>query len=120
MKLNRKELGNFGEQFVARWYEQNGYEIIDRQWRVRSGEIDLVAHKNSLIVFCEVKTRSSNAFGTPAEAVSKQKQLRLRKLAMEWLRMHGKTAKEIRFDVACVMPSAERKEFECQVITNAF
>jgi len=51
MSTDRKELGNFGEQLVARWYEKHGFQIVDRQWRSRSGEIDLVAKRLALVVF---------------------------------------------------------------------
>ena len=120
MSTNRRQLGNFGERLVARWYEKHGFQIVDRQWRSRAGEIDIVAMRNSLIVFCEVKTRRSAAFGTPAEAVDWRKQMKIRKVAMDWLRAHEVTGKEIRFDVACVFPVADQKNFSCQVITNAF
>ncbi len=120
MSTDRKELGNFGEQLVARWYEKHGFQIVDRQWRSRAGEIDIVAKRLALVVFCEVKTRRSAAFGTPAEAVDWRKQMKIRKVAMDWLRSHECRGMEIRFDVACVFPAGKQKKFSCQVITNAF
>ena len=89
---------------MAAWYQARGYEVLARNWRCRDGELDLVASSDRHLVFCEVKTRSSTAFGAPAEAVTRTKQLRLRRLAARWLREQGHTpAREVRFDVASVL-----------------
>jgi len=93
-----------GEAAVADWYVANGYEILARNWRCREGEIDLIAVRSRVVVFCEVKSRSSEAFGAPVEAVTRDKQRRIRRLAARWL--HGDTAirpRSIRFDVAGVL-----------------
>jgi putative endonuclease len=109
MTDRRRELGSSGEAAAARWYEARGYEIVDRNWRVREGEIDLVARNRHTIVFCEVKTRSSDRFGIPAEAVTVSKQRRLRVLAARWLATHPGSQRgpqrEVRFDVASVTPA---------------
>ena len=111
-----------GEAAAAAWYEARGYEIVDRNWRVRGGELDLVARSGrtgsrtigsrnigsrNIIVFCEVKTRSSDRFGIPAEAVTPAKQRRLRTLAAQWLAAHPGFGGEVRFDVASVTPARE-------------
>lgn len=101
----RIELGARGEELVARRYVEAGYRILDRNWRCRAGELDLVVSRGATVVFCEVKTRRSVAFGRPAEAVTVQKQRRLRTLALRWLatRPPGSAGyPEVRFDVACV------------------
>jgi putative endonuclease len=95
--------GAFGEEQVARWYEARGYEVLARNWRTRSGELDLVAGRDGLVVFCEVKARATTAFGSPFEAVTTTKQSRLRRLAAEWLAQRGAPAREVRFDVAAVL-----------------
>ena len=100
MTSARRELGARGEDRVAAWYEANGYSIVDRNWRCRQGELDLVARRGRVVVFCEVKTRSSTAFGAPVEAVTRSKQARLRVLAARWLEDSDLVAREIRFDVA--------------------
>ena len=75
-----------GEDAVAQLVRAAaGYAVLARNWRVREGEIDLVARRDATIVFCEVKTRRGDAFGLPAEAVTARKQARLRKLAVRWL-----------------------------------
>ena len=104
MTQARRALGASGEQAAADWYQCNGYEVVARNWRCRDGELDLIVRKGRAFVFCEVKTRSSVAFGTPAEAVTRTKQMRLRHLAARWLDDHaGVRATEIRFDVASVL-----------------
>ena len=81
----RRQLGRQGEDLVATWYEKRGYQVVARNWACRDGELDIVACKGSQYVFCEVKTRSSGAFGLPVEAVDARKQARLRRLAAMWL-----------------------------------
>lgn len=106
MTAGRRALGARGEALAARWYEARGYTVLDRNWRCRDGEIDLVLARGTTLVFCEVKTRSSTAFGTPAEAVTRTKQLRLRRLAMRWVDAHEVRPSAMRFDVAGVIGSA--------------
>lgn len=114
LTAGRRALGAFGEDLVARWYVQRGYVVLDRNWRCRGGEIDLVLRDNRIVVFCEVKTRSSLAYGSPASAVTPAKQARLRKLAVQWLTSHSVRRDSIRFDVACVVGR------EIDVIHSAF
>lgn len=99
----RRALGVAGESAAAGWYESTGYAVLDRNWRCRDGELDLVLGGSGLIVFCEVKTRSSNAYGVPASAVTPTKQRRIRHLAMRWLDEHDVRAQQLRFDVASVL-----------------
>jgi putative endonuclease len=103
MADGRRALGTRGEDAVASWYEARGYEVVARNWCCREGELDLVVQHGRCFVFCEVKTRSSDAFGVPAEAVTRDKQLRLRRLAARWLDDSPVRAREIRFDVAAVL-----------------
>lgn len=104
MTARRRALGASGEARTAAAYEAAGYRVVDRNWRCRDGEIDLVVRRGSTLVFCEVKARSSTAFGLPAEAVGRQKQARLRRLALAWLAAHdGAGGADIRFDVASVV-----------------
>lgn len=103
----RIRLGADGEDAAARWYAAAGYEILARNWRCRDGELDVVAARGPVLVFCEVKTRRGDAFGGPAEAVTAAKQRRLRRLAGRWLaeaRPPGTGWPDVRFDVACVTP----------------
>jgi putative endonuclease len=103
----RRALGSLGEDRAAAWYQDRGYRVLDRNWRCRDGELDLVVALRGTLVFCEVKARSGTAFGRPAEAVGISKQARVRRLAARWLREHrdGLSARPavIRFDVAALL-----------------
>jgi putative endonuclease len=99
----RRLLGEHAERRAGDWYRAQGYEVLDRNWRCRDGEIDLVLRKGSTVVFSEVKARSSTAYGTPAEAVTPAKQRRIRRLAVRWLREHDVRAAVVRFDVVAVL-----------------
>jgi putative endonuclease len=104
----RLALGASGEERVAAWYRSAGYEVVARNWRCREGEIDLVCARAGTLVVCEVKTRSSLAYGHPAEAVTPAKQRRLRTLALRWLAAEDPSPRpaSIRFDVAAVLPGS--------------
>lgn len=92
---------------VVSWYSSGGYRVVDRNWRCREGELDLVASKGSTVVFCEVKARAGTAFGLRAEAVGRTKQARIRKLSARWLAENRQRLEprswNVRFDVASVL-----------------
>jgi putative endonuclease len=115
----RRAVGSAGEDAVAAWYEAAGYRVLDRNWRVREGELDVIAERAGTVVFCEVKTRRSNAFGLPVEAVTFRKQQRLRALAVRWLVAHDTHGASLRFDVASVMPHPARG-WQVEVLEAAF
>jgi putative endonuclease len=96
-------IGRFGEELAARWLEDAGLRILDRNWRCSEGEIDIVAQDGDTLVICEVKTRSGTGFGDPAEAVTGPKSARLRRLALRWLAAHGLGWRDLRFDVVTVV-----------------
>ena len=98
----RRRLGAAGEDLAASWYESAGYRVLDRNWRCREGEIDLVVRRGATVVVVEVKSRTSAAFGCPATAVTAAKQLRLRRLAVRWLAERGPRCDAVRFDVVAV------------------
>lgn len=81
----RQALGRFGEDLACRYLAGLGYVILARNWRCPAGEIDIVAVDGGCLVVCEVKTRSSTAFGPPEEAVTWRKARRLRALSRQWL-----------------------------------
>ena len=103
MTAERQALGALGEALAAAWYEANGYEVVARNWRCREGELDLVVRKQRTIVFCEVKTRTTTAFGLPQEAVTHDKRQRIRQLAAIWLQTTPVRPRQIRFDVAAIL-----------------
>ncbi len=115
----RRALGQRGEDLAARWYETRGYQILDRNWRRREGELDLILGRGRTVVFCEVKTRTSDRFGAPVEAITRVKQQRIRTLAARWLAEHRLGGRDLRFDVASVM-AARGTDPVIDVIEGAF
>jgi|SRR5215469_12321371 len=108
--MNAKDvLGQHGEQLAASFLAEAGLTVVDRNWRCKEGEIDIVAVDGRTLVICEVKTRSGVRFGTPIEAITRQKAFRLRKLAVLWVRAHGLIFDQIRIDIVGVLrgPSGE-------------
>jgi putative endonuclease len=87
------------------WYARHGYVVIERNWRSRLGEIDLICARPDVLVFCEVKDRGTGRFGDPAEAVTRAKQVRLRRLASQYVFLHTCGDHHIRFDVAAILGS---------------
>ena len=114
LKGSNRALGAYGEALAARWYEAHGYTVLARNWRCRDGEIDLILSRDGCVVFCEVKTRRSDAFGLPVEAVGWKKQRTIRAVAAAWLRASRARPISIRFDVASVLRQ------QVQVIEAAF
>lgn len=105
---DRRALGARGEQAAADWYVDAGHTVVDRNWRVREGELDLVLlAPDGAVVFCEVKTRSSDRYGAPVEAVTTTKQRRIRTLAAQWLAANPGVGSGVRFDVASVLVVGE-------------
>ena len=111
----RRALGVDGEDAAAAWYESQGWTVLARNWRSgRDGELDLVVGRRGVVAICEVKARSSAAYGVPAEAVTPAKQARIRRLAAAWLAESGTRASEVRFDVVAILAG------ELEVIEAAF
>lgn len=98
-----QELGRYGEDVAARHLRDRGMVILDRNWRCRAGEIDIVAKHGDVLVFCEVKTRRTDSCGSPAEAVTPRKLARMRVLAYAWLSARRPPyVRDLRFDVVSV------------------
>ncbi len=104
-------VGRFGEQVAAEHLASAGLTIVERNWRCRAGELDIVAREGTTLVFVEVKTRSSLAYGSPAEAVDRRKTARIRQLAVRWM-LERRLAEDaafwtsVRFDLVCVVRAA--------------
>ena len=98
-----RSLGAYGEAYAARHLEQHGMVLLDRNWRCEAGEIDLVLRDGRVLVVCEVKTRSSLAYGSPLEGVTERKAERLRRLAERWLEVHAVRPDEVRIDLVGVL-----------------
>jgi putative endonuclease len=105
-------VGKYGERVAARHLMDSGLRLLATNWRCPEGEVDIIARDGDVLVFCEVKTRSSTAYGDPGEAVGPDKAARIRGLALLWLaeqRDEGDSAywPELRFDVVCVIRQAQ-------------
>ena len=99
----RRALGQYGESLAARHLTARGLVVLDRNWRCELGEIDLVLRDGDVLVVCEVKARSSTAFGHPFEAVTESKAERLRYLAVRWVDAHDVPPQGIRIDLVGVL-----------------
>lgn len=102
-----REVGDRGEDLACRHLEALGWEVLERNWRCSEGELDVVARADGMLVFCEVKTRRSERFGSPVEAVTVAKARRLRRLAWAWLRERGQRGQSFRIDVVGVLCPAD-------------
>ncbi len=105
--MGQQELGKRGEEAAAAYLERVGMTIVERNWRCKSGEVDLVALEGHEIVFVEVKTRRSTATGQPEEAVTPTKQRRYRRIALAYLQQAGLEDVSVRFDVISLLVVAD-------------
>jgi len=114
----KKHIGQTGEEKAINYLKKNGYDILDRNFRTKYGEIDIIAKNKNEIVFIEVKTRTSvNSLFGPAEfSIDSAKQQKLTKMALQFIKLKGKDFinKPLRFDVVIVYPN------DIKIIKNAF
>ena len=113
-----KAVGNFGEDFTAKFLKKNKYKILKKNYSCKYGEIDIIACNKQYILFVEVKTRGENYIFTPSEAVTKSKQMKILKTAVYYLN-HNDINLQPRFDVCEVFVSPNKKP-EINYIENAF
>ena len=107
MTMERQALGRQGEEAAAAELERLGYAVLERRYRTRHGEIDIVAEDGETVVFVEVKARITGERGTAAEAVTVEKQRRLVAMARDYLSRHRLTARRCRFDVVALDGAGE-------------
>jgi putative endonuclease len=120
-KLTRQQKGRLGEEAACDWLREHNYRILRQNWRCRSGEIDIVASHEGMIVFIEVRSRSGNGrFGTPQESVDIRKIQQVRATASVYLQMTGETNDQIRFDVIAVILDKAGETVSVDHIINAF
>ena len=100
---DRKFVGDAGEDFAAKVLTAKGYQILERNYRCRTGEIDIIAERCDELIFIEVKTRLTTHFGTPAESVTREKQRRIRGAAACYLKIHGRNHSDVSFQVIELM-----------------
>ncbi len=112
--LHKKLLGRAGEKIAVNYLKKNAYKVIETNFKNKIGEIDIIAEKDNVTVFVEVKTRSSDFFGAPSEAVDKNKRRKYFLVASDYLARNKKTDSECRFDVI------EIEDGKINHIENAF
>ncbi len=114
-----RDLGERGEALAAKELKRRGYEILERRWRCRFGEIDIVARDGDTVVVVEVKTRARNDHFRPVDAVDAKKQRKLIQLAHAYARAHLPDDVTVRFDVVGIT-KAPQKRPKIEHIRNAF
>jgi len=114
----KQKFGKQGEELAVKHLKKQGYEIICMNYRTRLGEIDIIAKDKDTIVFVEVKSRSSSAFGSPKQAVNLEKQKKISKNALLYLKETSQMNARARFDVVAVFSSNDKADVE--IIKNAF
>lgn len=119
MSTYKKELGKWGEDQSYQYLIDNGYRIVYQNYRCPLGEIDIVASKDSQLIFVEVKTRRSTSFGTPAEAVNYRKQMKYHKTALHFINESKSHNSSYRFDIMEVVVK-QNDTFDINHIINAF
>jgi putative endonuclease len=118
MSQIRQTLGRVGEDLACAELEKRGYEVLERRYRRRGGELDIVARDGRTVVFIEVKTRESRDFGDASEAVTARKRWRMTQLALDYLARHNLTECACRFDVVAIHMENELPVVE--IHQNAF
>ncbi|GAA1480431.1 YraN family protein [Gordonia sinesedis] len=113
----RADIGRLGEDLAAAYLTGRGFTVLERNWRNRCGELDLITATGSTLVIVEVKTRASHVFTDPVLAVTREKLIRMRKLARMWLSEQHTHWREIRFDVVSVQldPAAPMRPENAEV-----
>jgi putative endonuclease len=117
-RTDKKELGKKGEELALRFLKKNGYQIIERNYICKMGEMDIIAREKDTLVFIEVKTRTSTAFGLPQLAVNASKQRQMSKVALNFLKEKKLEEAKARFDVVAILLGPQGEEIE--LIRDAF
>lgn len=118
MALDKITLGRNGELEAERLLKKNGFKIIEKNYRCRCGEIDIIAKEKETLVFVEVKTRANAAFGPPISAVDAKKQRHMLSAAEDYLTRHDIVDCAVRFDVVSV--EVKNGRLEAELLKNAF
>jgi putative endonuclease len=102
MSTQKQAFGRWGEDTAANYLEKHGYTILGRNFHTAHGEIDIVAGKQALLIFVEVKTRSSHSFAYPEDSVTKSKQAHMLSAAADYLQAHPESGESWQFDVIAI------------------
>ena len=116
---NKKQIGSEGEEIACNYLIKEGYKIIKRNWHFGHGEIDIIAKRNNVLVFIEVKSGKTLEYGPPELAVTKKKQKQVKKMAEAYLYINKITNADCRIDVIAILLQ-DKKHPEINHIENAF
>ena len=119
MTLARIKSGKIGEKLAVSYLQGEGYKIIERNYRTKLGEIDIIADCKGCTCFVEVRAKNSPAFGLPEETILKKKQLQISKAALAYIKQFKLEDKSCRFDVVCI-EGVESLMPQVRLIRNAF
>ena len=118
--MKKRETGQLGEELACRELKKKGYRIVERNYRCRYGEIDVVTQKKGCLVFVEVRSKRGTAFGTPEESMTTQKKQRLTASAMNYLEEHAGLPENWRVDfVAVDLDASGERASRIEIIENA-
>jgi len=120
MTKRNKQIGAWGEQAAADYLVEHGYKIVARNVRTPYGEIDIVARQGEMMIFVEVKTRTTNDRGRPFDAIHPAKQRRLARLALSFIHGRRMEDRSCRFDAVAVCLTPEGRVVQVEIMPNAF
>jgi len=119
MANTKLELGKRGEEEAVKFLEKQGYKIVQRNYKNKLGEIDIIAKDNNTLCFIEVKTRTNFTFGYPQEAITLTKQKKINRVALSYLKQYNLLNISARFDIISVVLNNQNK-FDIEIIKDAF
>jgi putative endonuclease len=117
--MKRRETGMLGERLASEFLEENGYQILDKNYRCRDGEIDIIARLEDTLIFIEVRTKRSSRFGIPEESITPVKMERLRKVAAHYCQNHDNLPSSWRIDVVAIEVNNTGRISRIEIIENA-
>lgn len=120
MFISNKDIGNYGETLSCRYLTAKGYKILERNFRNRLGEIDIICIFKNILVFVEVKSRYTKNYGYPLEAVNYKKQRNIIRLAESYIKFKKLYNLNIRFDVIEIFFNSENDKFSVNHLPDAF
>lgn len=119
MNINKRDVGQKGEQIALKYLKSKGYKILETNYRCQLGEIDIIARNKRDLVFLEVRSKMSEDFGLPRESITYRKQQRLMKIALSYLQHKELTNQNYRFDVVEVILDTTGRRKSIELIPNA-
>lgn len=118
--MDKAQKGRLAEEAAAAYLAGQGYTIREKNYRIKSGEIDLIAEDHGTLVFIEVRSRGRTDYGLPQETVDYRKQQKIKKTAAYYLKSKGLWERACRFDVAAVLFTAKEETLSLDYIKDAF